>query len=104
MATMLLKSKTVGLSRLLVREVVGSLDCLLVSVPSAHSCVSIRLYFLHGTIATTVYVLTTEARGLTVIVELRRYNRSKKLQNCVVISGFVVIDASLYPIFSHVFS
>jgi len=44
-------------------------------------------------------VFATEARGLTVIIELRRYNRSKKLQNCDVISGFVVIDASLYPIF-----
>jgi len=80
-----------------VREVVGEFG--LLSVPFVHSCVSIRLYFLHGTIATTVYVFATEARGLTVIVELRRYNRSKKLQKCVVISGFVVIDASLYPIF-----
>jgi len=51
-----------------------------------------------------LYVFATEARGLTDIVELRRYNRSKKLQTCVVISGFVVIDASLYPIFLHVLS
>jgi len=78
---------------LLVREVVGEFG--LLSVPFVHSCVDTPLfpswhYCDHG-----VYVFATEARSLTVIVELRRYNRSKQLQNCVVISGFVVIDASL---------
>jgi len=72
-----------------MREVVGEFE--LLSVPFVHSCVSdTPLFHSHGTIATMVYVFATEARGLTVIVELRRYNRSKKLQNFVVISGFVV--------------
>ena len=78
-----------------MREVVGEFGLLSVPLlrfdtplfPSWHYC------------DRGVYVFATEARGLTVIVELRRYNRSKKLQNCVVISGFVVIHASLYPIF-----
>ena len=47
-----------------------------------------------------VYVFATEARGLTVIVELRRYNRSKKFQNCVAISGFVVIS-DYFRIYCH---
>jgi len=80
-----------------VREVVGEFG--LLSVPFVHSCVDTPLFLSwlycdHG-----VYVFATEARGSTVIVELRRYNQSKKLQNCIVIRGFVVIDASLYPIF-----
>ena len=81
-----------------MREVVGEFR--LLNVPFVRNCVSIDLffpswhYFDHG-----AYVFATKERGLTVIVELRRYNRSKKLQTCVVISGFVVIDASLYPIF-----
>jgi len=85
-----------------MREVVGEFRML--RVPFVHSCVD-NPFFLswhycdHG-----VYVFATEARSLTVIVELRRYNRSKNLLNCVVISGFVVIDASLYPIFPHVLS
>jgi len=62
MATGKLKSKTVGLPRLLAREVVGEFG--LLSVPSVHSCVSIRLYVLHGTIATTVYTCLRRNRAV----------------------------------------
>jgi len=85
-----------------VREVVGEFG--LLSVPFVVSCVEMPLFLSWLYCDPGVYVFATEARGLTVIVELRRYKRSKKLQNCVVISGFIVIDASLYPIFLHVLS
>jgi len=61
---------------LLAREVVGEFG--LLSVPFVHSCVPIRLHFLHGTIATTVNI-----QGVPVLVCQTklgdRDHRSKKI-------------------------
>jgi len=59
-----------------VREVVGEFG--LLSVPFVHSCVDTPLFLSWHYCDHGVYVFATEARGLTVIAEHRRYNRSKK--------------------------